>query len=243
MTKNNKEMDKNINDYTQSLSDNFNECVNGYHLINTSPINETIWEDINTLIFTHSGIEVTNQSKGSHLSGMDIRSSIGNISNKSAKYTPNKSNISISSYRLTTVCSNKDCGTPEKFIEEINARKNFDFYSFIIRDETKADEISYDWLFIPSNHPLLDPAAYTWSPTIGKKGKNTGTQVGWQTNVINGCSMSITFSMSSQLWMEIEMTEEIKKHIIATTTVSNKPISNYIELSSLFANRSLATAI
>jgi hypothetical protein len=36
--------------------------------------------------------------------------------------------------------------------------------------------------------------------------------------------------MSSQLWIHIEMTEEIKKFIIATAEVKNKPIYNYIDI-------------
>jgi hypothetical protein len=161
---------------------------------------------------------------------MDINSSLGRISNKSAKYSKNKKSIDISSYRLTTVCSEKNCGTPAEIIDEINKRENFDYYSFIVRDETDNDTISYDWLLIPSNHTVLDPSSYIWEPTIGKRGKNKDTQVGWNTNEINGSKMSITFSMSSQLWMHIEMTEEIKKFIIATAIVENKQKYNYIDL-------------
>lgn len=207
----------------------FTKCVKGYHLCNSSPINETIWEDLNSIIFSSVGIDVYSQSDGSHLSGMDISCSLGGISNKSAKYASNRKSIDISSYRLTTVCSEKNCGLPTEIVQEINNRKNFTYYSFIVRDELP-DSVSYDWLLIPSNYIVLDPAAYTWEPTIGKRGKNKDAQVGWNTNEINGCKMSITFSMSSQLWMHIEMTEDMKKFIVASTTVSNKPLYNYIEL-------------
>lgn len=210
---------------------NFQKCVSGYHLINTSPINETVWEDLNALIFAKIGIDIYSKSDGSHSSGMDIHSSLGRISNKSAKYSNNKKSIDISSYRLTTVCSEKKCGIPEEIIEEINKRKNFDYYSFIVRDESDDNQsISYDWLLIPSNYLILDPSSYIWEPTIGKRGKNKDTQIGWNTNKITGCKMSITFSMSSQLWIHIEMTEEIKKFIIASAIIENKPKINYIEL-------------
>ena len=36
--------------------------------------------------------------------------------------------------------------------------------------------------------------------------------------------------MSSQLWIHIEMTEDIKKFILASATAENKPKFNYIEL-------------
>jgi hypothetical protein len=35
-------------------------------------------------------------------------------------------------------------------------------------------------------------------------------QIGWTTNEINGCKMSIYFNMSSQLWIHINITDEIK---------------------------------
>jgi hypothetical protein len=225
---------KNIQDICENIElidTNFKKCVKGYHLINSSIINETIWEDINAVIFSSLGIEIYSKSDGSHSSGMDINCALGRISNKSAKYFNNKKSIDISSYRLTTVCSEKHCGTPPEIIEEINKRKNFDYYSFIIRDENlESDIISYDWLLIPGNYITLNPSSYIWEPTIGKRGKNKDMQVGWHTNEINGCKMSITFSMSSQLWIHIEMTEDIKKFIIASAEVKNKPIYNYIDI-------------
>jgi hypothetical protein len=47
---------------------------------------------------------------------MDINCSFGKISNKSAKYSNNKKNTDISSYRLTTICSEKNCGTYTEII-------------------------------------------------------------------------------------------------------------------------------
>ncbi len=219
-----------ICDYIDLFNINFKKCLTGYHLINSSPINETIWEEINAMVFLSSKIDIYSNSYGSHSSGMDINCSLGRISNKSAKYSKNKKNIGISSYRLTTVCSEKNCGKPSEIIEEINKRRNFDYYSIIVRDESKSDCISYDWLLIPSNYLILDPSSYNWEPTIGKKGKKKDTQVGWSTNEINGCKMSIVFSMSSQLWINIEMTESIKKFIIAKAIVESKPKYNYIDL-------------
>ena len=214
------------------LEENFKKCVKGYHLINSSPIIEKIWEDINANLFISVGIDVISKSNGSHAPGMDIQCAIGGISNKSGKYSADKKSIDISSYRLTTVCNAKNYGTPHEIIQEINSRKNFDYYSFIIRDDAYGDEkISYDWLLIPSNYLVLDPCSYTWEPTIGKRGKNKDIQVGWNTNEINGCKMTITFSMSSQLWMHINMTEEMKQFIVATTIVNSKPSYNYIQVS------------
>jgi hypothetical protein len=207
----------------------FNKCVKCYHLMNSSPIKESLWEDVNAMIFSSSGIEVYSKSDGGHSPGMDICCALGNISNKSVKYASEKKSIDMSSYRLTSVCSENNCGTPAEIIQEINKRKNFGYYSIIARQES-VDTIQYDWILIPSNYELFVPGSYNWKPTLGKKGKNKDAQVGWHTNDINGSKMTITFSMSSQLWIHIEMTEEIKKFIIASAEVSNKPLYNYIEI-------------
>ena len=90
---------KNITDVcenTELIDINFKKCVQGYHLVNSSSINETIWEDINALIFLSLGINIYSKSDGSHSSGMDIDCTLGGISNKSAKYSNNRQSIDIS---------------------------------------------------------------------------------------------------------------------------------------------------
>ena len=63
---------KNICENIKLIDINFKKCIKGYHLINSSPVNETVWEDLNSIIFESLGIKVYSNSKGSHLSGMDI---------------------------------------------------------------------------------------------------------------------------------------------------------------------------
>ena len=74
---------KNIKDIRENklMDINFKKCVKGYHLCNSSSINETMWEDLNGIVFSSSGIEMYSKSDGSHLSGMDINCSLGRISN------------------------------------------------------------------------------------------------------------------------------------------------------------------
>lgn len=212
----------------------FEKCVKGYHLLNSSPINETIWETINIEVLQKSGCNVTTSSNGSHSSGRDIICDLGGLSNKSAKYNKGKTEFSISSYRLTTVCSDKDCGNISNIINEINNRKNYEYYSFIVRNE-KDNEIEYDWYLIPSDHPTFNPNTYSWSSMLGQRGKKTGEQIGWKTNEIDGSKMTISFSMSSQLWLTINVTEELKTYIISSCTVNKKTIFNYSEIYDMFS--------
>lgn len=213
----------------KALSDNFEKCIQGYHLINNDPVKEAVWEDINAQVFIASGCIIHSQSNGSHKPGSDLTCSLGSISNKSTKYEPGNESYNLSSYRLTTVCSNKKPGNIETIIEEINRRKNFKFYSIIARYE-KNDRIHYDWYLIPSDYPPFNPSSYTWKPSFGKQKRNKGSKTGWETDILEGSSMSIRFSTSSQLWMNIVITDEMKKFIISSCTVMKGRKLNYIQL-------------
>lgn len=213
----------------KSLSANFVKCVNGYHLINDDPIKETPWEDINAQILVASGCTIDSQSNGSHKSGADISCSIGALSNKSTQYDTGNGSFKLSSYRLSSVCSDKMPGKIDDIIAEINRRKNFKYYSIIVREDLEK-EIRYDWYLLPSACPQLDPASYNWAPKYGKLGKNKGAITGWATDTIEGSSMSITFSMSSQLWLDIVITDHMKKFIIASAKVTKGRKLNYMQL-------------
>ena len=212
-----------------SLASNFSKCVKGYHLINDDPIKESPWEDINAIVLNASGCLVNSQSNGSHKSGGDLSCSLGGFSNKSTQYNSGKNSFDISSYRLTTVCSDKTHGKIEDIIAEINKRKDFTFYSIIVREDTNT-QILYDWYLIPSHLPELNPSSYTWRPMLGKTAKNKGSTTGWETDMLNGSSMSITFSMSSQLWIHVNITEEMKKFVVGSSRVNRGRKYNYIQL-------------
>lgn len=212
-----------------SLGLNFAKCVKGYHLVNDDPIKESPWEDINATVLNASGCAVNSQSNGSHKSGGDLSCSLGAFSNKSTKYDIGNKSFSFSSYRLTTVCSDKAPGTIEEIITEINKRKNFAFYSIIVREDTEK-QILYDWYLIPSDFPALNPSSYNWHTKLGKTGKNKGATTGWETDVLNGSRMSITFSMSSQLWIDVNITEEMKQFIVGSSRVNRGRKYNYIQL-------------
>jgi hypothetical protein len=98
-----------------------------------------------------------------------------------------------------------------------------------MREELEG-QIKYDWLMIPSDYPAMDPATYTWRPKLGNRGKNKGSVVGWETDVINGSSMSISFSMSSQLWIHVNVTEDMRPFVVGSCAVSTKRKYDYIQL-------------
>jgi hypothetical protein len=63
---------------------------------------------------------ITDEANGNHLSGKDICFDNIDISNKTAKKIGNV--ISISSYRLTSVCCDKSPGNAEDILAEIQKR-------------------------------------------------------------------------------------------------------------------------
>ena len=216
------------------LSKNLEKCIQGYHLVNIDPVKEAVWEAINVQVLNASNIPVIAQSSGSHAPGSDITCSMGCFSNKSAKYDTakgvRKDSFSISSYRLTSVCSASDPSNPATFIAEINRRKNFQYYSILVREEQQ-DNILYDWYLVPSDYHALIPSTYEWSPLIGQRGKNKEQQIGWQTLAHpNGSSMSISFGMSSQLWMYVNVTDEFRQFLISSTQASKACKYNYLQL-------------
>lgn len=136
------------------IKTNFNKIIISYHIIHKDVIKESSWEEINYQIFINSNIHVSNISNGSHKSGIDLQTIIGNFSNKTGKIINTICNIS--SYRLSSVCNNKNIGDIDLIIEEIEKRnKSFDYYSFLLRKEYK-DNIEYFWYIIPKNADFLN---------------------------------------------------------------------------------------
>jgi len=211
----------------KKLQPQFSAVINGYHMINKTPIKETVWEEINCDIV--GGVcYICDEANGNHMSGKDNRFDNIDISNKSAKKSGN--NISISSYRLTSVCSDKVTGNVKDIISEIEKRdKSFQYYSILVRDEMESSMISYEWYLIPKDHYLFK--IDTLTPKIGKIGKKKGEIVGWESKYCD-----ITFSMSSQLWYKIDI-NEIEHFKICSVVINNsKSKINYSQIFHSFSD-------
>lgn len=217
-----------------NLVEMFEKCIEGYHFVNDEPLKETMWEEINAQILIHSNCIVNSQSGGSHKSGSDIECSLGRFSNKTTQYEKNKPMFKISSYRLSTYCSDKEPGDIQTILQGIHDKKNFDYYSILVRREIEGGKMQYDWYLIPAEYGPFSPNNYIWKPMIGQRGKKKDVVVGWETNEYEGSSMSITFSMSSQLWLDIHVNESLKKCIIASTVVNLGKVCDYVDIYNMF---------
>ena len=214
---------------SEKIKQEFRNEIKGYHLINSSPIKESVWEEINRNIVRNECI-ITEEANGNHLSGKDNKFDCWTISNKTCKIEKNK-NINISSYRLTTVCNDKSPGNKDNIIKEIEKRdNNFEYYSILLRKENK-DSIIYYWCIVPKDYYIFNIKNYNLEAKIGKKGIKKDNIVGWKSKYCD-----ITFSMSSQLWYHFKL-NDIKKYIIDTIQIDIMcPKITYSQIYKLYNN-------
>jgi hypothetical protein len=172
----------------------FKQEILGYHMINSNPVKESVWEDINANIVSDHCV-ITEQALGNHLSGIDMKFNNWRISNKTAKISGNR--IRLSSYRLTSVCNNRNIGCKDDIVDEIERRDGtFDYYSLLLRSESN-NILTYNWYVVPNDILIFDAGAHGWEYKLKKDDGTTVT--GWKSKY-----MDITFSMSSQLWYRFD---------------------------------------
>jgi hypothetical protein len=195
--------------------------VKGYHLINNSPIKEAIWEGVLSSSLASVGIEHS-WNTGSHNSGKDITFKDNKaVSCKSCKIQ--KGSVDISSYRMTK------CKCINDFIHEIDiVRANFDAYAIIAREEKK-DSYTYSIYSIPSSK--VKAGNLQWSVKHNAKGNISK----WYSNTVDGVSMTITPSMSNQLWIKLDMSIMKEYQIGHSIEVSNRPTLDYSALLDKFS--------
>jgi hypothetical protein len=211
----------------KNLQKIFTEVITGYHIINKTPIKEGVWEEINCDIVS-SVCSITDEANGNHTSGKDNRFDNMNVSNKSTKTDGNI--VSISSYRLSSVCSDKNNGNSQDIVNEIEKRDNsFDYYSILIRNEKENSIIEYVWYVIPRDYYIFKVDKL--EPKYGKIGKKKGEVIGWKSKYCD-----IRFPMSSQLWYTFNIID-IKKYQVCHTEINNsKPKINYSQIFNSFGN-------
>jgi hypothetical protein len=208
----------------------FEKEIKGYHLINKSPIKESVWEEINRNIVKDICI-IGDGANGSHISGKDNRFDNWNISNKTSKIQGKM--VHLSSYRLTNVCDmNK--GNKKDIIFEVKKRDaSFDYYSILLRDEidtVNCNEITYYWCIIPKNEDIFNLEKQKFDKIIGSYKNNRNKFIGWK-----GEYYDIRFSMSSQLWYHFTF-ESIKKFTICSTNVLLNNSLTYANIYDLYSN-------
>lgn len=202
----------------QSICDKFKSELSGYHAINSPPVKEAVWEQILKNVLSHK-CTISDTAEGDHVSGKDMIANGCGLSAKTTKMK-NKKSLRVSSYRLTTVCSDSNPGVPMDILEEIQKRdSSFEFYALLNRLEYTSiggeNMIHYKMYLIPRNASFFDVSETDFKPIVGKKGKKKDTQIGWSAK-----NFSISFPMSSQLWISLDI-DDITPYMICECTINN----------------------
>jgi hypothetical protein len=203
----------------ETMYRNFVKAISGYHSIHDEPLKESSWKQVQRMIFQESGL--WDSKKEDAL--------FGRVRGTTSVYMPCGSKFRVASSRLTSVTCSRYPGKIEDIIETIKTQQEVDFYSMLVRT-IKTESSYYDWYLVPSTDTYLKAEDYSWEEMIGKRGKHVEQSIGWKTKERDGCSMSIYFAMSSQLWMTIAKTEEWKKYRMGSCTIRKHPKYNYIQL-------------
>lgn len=202
-----------------TIKNAFEMELKGYHMINSIPIKESVWEDFNCKFISGECV-IRDEANGNHKSGKDNKFDNWNVSNKTIKI--GKDLINISSYRLSKVCSNKNIGNKTNIIEEIRKRDgSFEYYSILAREEIiTLNEllINYIWYIIPKSYYIFQ-LDNELEHKFGKQGENKNTITGWKSKYFD-----ITFSMSSQLWYRFNknLIDKYKIHEVLINNSNNK---------------------
>lgn len=211
-----------------SIETNFENTFKGYHLINTEPVKESRWEEINRS-FVKEICCISDMANGSHTSGKDNKFNKWNISNKSGKIDK-KGAVSISSYRLTSVCNEKNNGNPEDIIKEIEKRDlSYNYYSLLLRIEEEY-KIIYKWFIVPKDYYIFNVNKFKLNQKKGKRTSNKGNIIGWKSKYCD-----ITFTMSSQLWFNFKL-RDIQHYMITEVEVQINN-DNQISYAKLYKNK------
>lgn len=205
------------------------KTIRGYHLVNSSPIKEAVWENVLASSLASSGIEHV-WYNGGHQSGKDITIIDGvkrvGVSCKSCK--DNKKHLHLSSYRMTKYHNVED------FVSCIDVeRSNFEYYGILSRKENDAN-INYAVYFIPSK--MIKASNLKWSERLNKEGTKV---VSWVTDEVNGVQMSVTKSMSNQLWIKLNK-EIFQDHcVVDALTIDKACLTNYALLYDMLSERNI----
>lgn len=203
--------------FTANFAIQVENTIRGYHKVSNTPIKEAVWENILSQALTRCKCNHISKH-GSHESGRDIIIDGCGISCKSAKLT--KQSFNVSSYRMTK------CHTSDSIIDEIdNVRNNFTYYCILARDDsTNKLTILYSIYVIPSK--VVKAAQKPWRSVNDKNGKHQK----WITDESFGYCMSVTKSMSNQLWIKFDRDAFEEYRIVQDMNVSTIPVIDYASL-------------
>lgn len=157
------------------------------------PVKAEYWE-----VNASKSLNVENWVANNHNPNEDFQTKIEGLLKPSLKAGVIKGNtLTFSSHRMSKFTEIEDMLT---FLD------NRDYDSYLFLSRKKSNKYKYHYLvgYMPSKKWKY--SELSWEPIIGVRGKSTGKQQGWKGLGHDGkVSVKITFSMSNQLWVDVDM--------------------------------------
>lgn len=172
--------------------------IKQYHELFTIPLKAEYWEDL----FNKSINDDKDHTDGfSHSAGADVVQEEDDVEYQCKSgtiiKTKNKHVLQWSGNRTTTQKTLKDK------IAHISNMK-YDYFVFLARnDKEDWDNGIKKYYLIKLNARLIKYDRLDWGDKLGQRGTNTGEVVGYEA-ANKWLRASITFSMSDQLWTEVD---------------------------------------
>jgi hypothetical protein len=171
---------------------------------------------------TEAGLNVKDFTPGSHSPGADMTIQDEGLSLKTSIVTTTTDTVKISSYRLTSLFN--DAFKPLDMLAQsaliVNRidkdRNNFDYYMLLVRVTKRKATECYDVYKIPTG--FLKAGKLEWTPKCTRSKKQN-----WAASSRDEpYTMTITESMSSQLWIQVKLSA-IKEFLFVTIPIKTVP--------------------
>lgn len=155
------------------------------------PVKAEYWESI-----ASQSLNVLDWVPNNHNPNEDFKSTIEGLLEPSLKAgTINGQILKFSSHRMSKFSELKD------MIQYLDSR-TYDSFLFLAKKENELGK--YYLCYMPSK--LWKYSDLLWTPKMGVKEKCKGIQQGWKGEGLDGkVNVQISFKMSSQLWVDVDL--------------------------------------
>jgi hypothetical protein len=178
--------------FKESVLSSFESKIKKHHeLYPNLEVKDVYWESI-----VADSFGVTDWKAHNHNPNGDLKIRINGLIEPSLKSGKIENNIlKFSSHRMSKFTE------LDEMLNFLDTR-TYDSYLFLARPES--GDLNYSVCYMPSK--TWKYSELRWNPTFSQKGKKKGKQSGWYGVSNDGkIKCKIVFSMSSQLWVDVDM--------------------------------------
>jgi hypothetical protein len=178
--------------FKESVLSSIESKIKSHHeLYPKLEVKDVYWECI-----VADSFGVTDWTPHNHNPNGDLKIKVYGLNEPSLKSGKIENNIlKFSSHRMSKFAE------LDEMLNFLDTR-TYDSYLFLARPES--GDLNYFVCYMPSK--ILKYSELQWNPTFAQKGKKKGKQSGWYGVSKDGkIKCKIVFSMSSQLWVDVDM--------------------------------------